>query len=44
MKGQLKRLKRETEVLNEYDSIIKEQLSAGLIEKVSELEEPGRGH
>ena len=41
MKGQLKRLKREPEVLNEYDSIIKEQLSAGVIEKVSELEEPG---
>ena len=27
MKGQLKRLKREPEVLNEYDSIIKEQRS-----------------
>ena len=36
MKGQLKRLKREPEVLNEYDSIIKEQLSAGVIEKVSD--------
>ena len=39
MKGQLKRLKREPEVLNEYDLIIKEQLSAGVIEKVSALEE-----
>ena len=27
--------------MNEYDSIVKEQLSAGVIEKVSELEEPG---
>ena len=41
MKGQLKRLKREPEVLNEYDSIVKEQLSSGVIEKGSELEEPG---
>ena len=41
MKGQLKRLKREPEVLNEYDSIIKEQLSAAVIEKVSELVELG---
>ena len=36
MKSQLKRLNRE------QDSIIKEQLSAGVIEKVSKLEEPGR--
>ena len=27
--------------MNEYDSIVKEQLSTGVIEKVSELEEPG---
>ena len=27
--------------MNEYDSIIKEQLSVGVIEKVSVLEEPG---
>ena len=39
MKGQLKRLKREPHVLNEYYSIIREQLSAGVVEKVSELEE-----
>ena len=43
MKGQLKKLKREPEVLNEYDSIIKEQLSEGVIEKESELEEPAGG-
>ena len=35
----MKGLKREPEVLNEYDSIVKEQLSTGVIEKVSELEE-----
>ena len=38
MKGQIKRLKRAPEVLKEYDSIIKEQLSSGVIEKVTELE------
>ena len=38
MKGQIKRLKRAPEVLKEYDSIIKEQLSLGVIEKVTELE------
>ena len=39
MKGQLKRLRKEPEVLDEYDSIIKEQLNSGVIEKVAELEE-----
>ena len=34
-------VEREPEVLNEYDSIIKEQLSAAVIEKVSELVELG---
>ena len=38
MKGQIKRLSKEPEVLAEYDSIIKEQLSAGIIERVTELE------
>ena len=38
MKGQIKRLKRETEVLEEYDSIIKDQLRSGVIERVAELE------
>ena len=38
MKGQIKRLKRAPEVLKEYDSIIKEQLSSGVIEKVTKLE------
>ena len=39
MKGQLRKLKREPDILTEYDSIIKDQLAAGVIEKVAELEE-----
>ena len=31
-------------MLTEYDSIIKEQLNAGVIEKVKELEETGKVH
>ena len=38
MKGQIKRLKREPEVLEVYDSIIKDQLRSGVIERVAELE------
>ena len=38
MKGQIKRLEREPEVLEEYDSIIKDQLRSGVIERVAELE------
>ena len=38
MKRQIKRLKREPEVLEEYDSIIKDQLSSGIIERVTDLE------
>ena len=38
MKGQIKRLKREPEVLGEYDSIIKDQLRSGVTERVAELE------
>ena len=34
MKSQIKRLKGELEVLEEYDSIIKDQLSSGVIERV----------
>ena len=44
MKGQLKRLRKEPEVLDEYDSIIKEQLNSGVIEKVAELEETEKVH
>jgi len=38
MKSRIKRLKREPEVLEEYDSIIKDQLSSGVIERVMDLE------
>ena len=38
MKSQIKRLKGEPEVLEEYDSIIKDQLSSGVIERVTDLE------
>ena len=44
MKGQIKRLKREPEVLEEYDSIIKDQLRSGIIERVAELEGACTGH
>lgn len=44
LKGQLKRLRKEPEVLDEYDSIIKEQLNLGIIEKVAELEETSKTH
>eukprot|EP00795_Rhopilema_esculentum_P016152 gene16152-biopygen907 len=38
LKGQLGKLKKEPEVLQTYDNIIKEQLKDGIIEKVAELE------
>lgn len=44
MKSQIKRLKREPEVLTEYDSIIKDQLSSGVIESVTELERACKVH
>jgi len=44
MKGQIRRLKKEPEVLIEYDSIIKEQLKLGIIEKVVDLERAENAH
>lgn len=44
MKGQIKRLGKEPEILEEYDSIVKEQLSSGFVEKVAELEGAGKLH
>jgi hypothetical protein len=38
MKGQIKRLASEPKVVSEYDAIIKEQLSSGVIERVGGLE------
>ncbi|XP_065061319.1 uncharacterized protein LOC135688408 [Rhopilema esculentum] len=44
LKGQLRKLKKEPEVLQTYDNIIKEQLKDGVIEKVAELEASERQH
>ena len=35
LKGQLERLKSDTEILDTYDAIIKEQEEAGIIERVA---------
>jgi hypothetical protein len=37
-KGQVRRLRKQPEVLAEYDSIIKQQLESGVIERVAELD------
>ena len=37
IKSQLKRLKREPELLKKYDTIIREQVEAGIVEEVAEL-------
>ena len=39
MKGQVRKLRREPEVLQEYNSVIKGQLLSGGTERVAELEE-----
>ena len=44
LKGQLGRLKKEPEILEEYDSVIKEQLEKGIIEPVIELERAEKIH
>ena len=44
MKGQVKRLKKQPEILAEYDSIIKQQLEAGVIERVPELDTAEKVH
>ena len=44
MKSQLKRLKREPELLKEYDAIIKEQVELGIVEPVAELEKANKVH
>ena len=38
MKGQVKRLRKQPEILGEYDSIFKQQLQVGVIERVPELD------
>ncbi|CAB4017874.1 E3 ubiquitin- ligase DZIP3, partial [Paramuricea clavata] len=44
LKGQLLRLKKEPEGLQEYDRVIKEQLELGIIEPVVELERADKIH
>ena len=44
MKGQIKRLGNEPELLGEYDAFIKDQLESGIIERVSELETKKKVH
>ena len=44
MKGQLRRLKKEPEMLKEYDRIIKEQAEQGIIEQVTSLEKADKVH
>ena len=46
LKSNLKRLNNQPEVLQKYDSIIQEQLKAGIIEKVNadEIPEVGKTH
>ena len=44
MKGQVMKLRKEPEVLQEYDSVIKDQLVSGVIERVAELEGSNRVH
>ena len=35
MKGQIRKLRKEPEVLEEYNEVIKEQLTSGVIESVT---------
>ena len=44
MKGQLRRLKREPELLKEYDRTVKEQAEQGIIEQVTSLEKANKVH
>ena len=44
MKSQLKRLKRYPELQKEYDTIIREQVEAGIVEEVAELDEVDKVH
>ncbi|KAK3737969.1 hypothetical protein QZH41_009200 [Actinostola sp. cb2023] len=44
LKSTIRRLRREPDVLQEYEAVIKEQLKAGIIETVTELEERSKVH
>ena len=36
VKGQARKLRKETKMLKEYDSVIKEQLASGVIQRVEQ--------
>ena len=44
LKGQVKKLRREPKLLGEYDAIIKDQVSSGVIESVTQLESAEKVH
>ncbi|CAB4032310.1 Hypothetical predicted protein, partial [Paramuricea clavata] len=44
MKSQVKRLRKQPDILVEYDNIIKQQLDAGVIERVPELDTAEKVH
>ena len=44
LKGQVRKLKNDPALLNEYDAIIKQQFESGIIEKVTELEGADKVH
>ena len=44
MKGQIRKLRKEPEVLEEYNEVIEEQLTSGVIESVTELERADKVH
>ena len=44
LKGQVRKLKSDPTLLNEYDAIMKQQLESGVIEKVAELESADKIH
>ena len=44
MKGQIKKLRKEPELLDEYDAVIRQQIESGIIERVAELERVDKLH
>ena len=44
LKGQIKKLKKDPDILQTYDQTIQDQLEQGIIEKVTELEVPAKQH
>ena len=44
IQSQLKRLKREPELLKEYDTIIREQVETDIVEEVAQLDKVDKAH